>query len=140
MWRYFDRSSSSNALSLRVCLKQETEKNRIEQCERSFVADASVERGGRSKSAAQFEIIAGVHCDLQRNRPPFRGHYGELNHADVSLLLNKKDGSHFGLVQSSDSARHLWKSVRELSDQASCFPNYKVAISLSAGAQHSVVN
>ena len=67
-------------------------------------------------------------------------HYGELHHADLSLLLNKKDGSQFGIVTRSDGARHLRNSVRELSDQASCFPKYKVALSLSAGSSHSITN
>jgi len=100
----------------------------------SSVSVAPVERCVRSKSTAHFRPSARVRCDLPRNRPKFLGHYGELHHADLSLLLNKKDGSQFGLVTRSDGARHLRNSVRELSDQASCFPKYKVALSLSAGA------
>jgi hypothetical protein len=85
----FDRSSSSNALPLRVCLRQETVKTSIVPCEGIFVADTPVECGVRPTSAAQVGPSAGVGCDLPRNIPPFLGHYGELHHADVSFLLNK---------------------------------------------------
>jgi hypothetical protein len=57
-----------------------------------------------------------------------------------SLIINNDAGSQFCLVQRGNSARHLLNSVRELSDQASFFPSYKVAIALSAGATHSVMN
>ena len=44
----FDRSLSSQALALRMCLRQETGKTRMEECEKSFVADALVEYGVRT--------------------------------------------------------------------------------------------
>jgi len=87
------------------------------------------------RSVHLYKLLCGVtfdrsHLQVPRNRPTYFGHYGELHQAHVLLLINKKDGSLFGLVTRSDGARHLRNSVRELSDQASCFPKYKVAISL----------
>jgi hypothetical protein len=99
----------------------------MQQCEGSFVADAPAKCAVRSTSAAQIGPSGGVRCDLPRNRPPFLGHYGELHHAQVSLLLNKNAASQFGLVQRNDGARHRLYSVRELYDQASFIPKYKVA-------------
>ena len=103
----FDRSSSSNALPLTVFLIQETVKTRMQQCEGSFVADAPAECAVRPTSAVQVGPSAGVRCDLSRNRPPFIGHYGELHHAHVSLLLNKNAALQFGLVQRGDVTRHI---------------------------------
>jgi hypothetical protein len=88
----FGRSSSSNALPLRLCLRQETVKTGMEQSEGSFVADSPAECGVRPTSTAQVGPNAGMLSDLRRNRPPFLGHYGELHHADVSLLLYKTVG------------------------------------------------
>ena len=86
------------------------------------MADAPAECAVRPTSAVQVGPSAGVRCDLPSNRPPFLGHYGELNHAHVPLLINKNATSQFGLVQRGDGARHIQKSVRDVSDQASCFP------------------
>jgi len=72
----------------------------------------------------------GCDYDLPLNRPPFLGHYGELHRAYTSLPLNKNAVSQFYLVQRSDGARHIRNSVRELSDLASFFSNYKVALSV----------
>jgi len=94
----------------------------MQQCEGSFVADAPAGCAVRQTPAVQVGPSAEVRCDLPRNRPPFLGHYGELNHAHVPLLINKNATSQFGLVQTGDGARHILKSVREVSDQASCFP------------------
>ena len=115
----FDRSSSSNALPLTVCLRQGTVKTGMQQCEGSFVADAPAECALRTVSAVQVGPSAGVRCDLPCNRPPFIGHYGELQHAHISLLLNKNALSQFRFVQPSDGARHILNSVRKLSEQAS---------------------
>jgi len=112
--------------------KQETVKTSMEQCDRRFVADAPVECGVRPTSAAQIGPSSGLRCDLPRN--------GELNHADVSLQINKNPASRFVHMQFIEGGRHLQNSVRKLCDQASCFSNYKVANSLSAGATHSVMN
>ena len=101
----------------------------MEQCVGSSVADAPSERSVRPTSTAHVRPSARVRYDLPRNTPTFLGVYDELHHAQVLLLLNKKDGSQFGLVQRSDGAKHVRSSVRELSDQASCFPKYKVALS-----------
>jgi hypothetical protein len=79
----FDRSSSSNALPLTMCLRQETVKTCMQQCEGSFVADAPAECAVRPTSAVHVGPSAGVRCDLPRNRPPFLGHYGELHHTEV---------------------------------------------------------
>jgi hypothetical protein len=89
----FDRSSS-NALLLRVCLRQETVKTRIQPCEGSFVADAPAECGGRPKPTAQFGPSAGVRCDLPRNRLPFVGHYSELHHIGLQFGLVQRVTSH----------------------------------------------
>jgi hypothetical protein len=48
----FDRSSSSKALPVRVCLRQEIVKIRMQQSERRFVADDLVERGEGPTSSA----------------------------------------------------------------------------------------
>ena len=117
----FDRSSSSNALPLTVCLRQETVKTGMQQREGSFVADAPAECAVRPTSAVQVGPSSEVRCDLPRNRPPFLNHYGELNHKV----------SQFGFVQRSDLARLILNSVRKISDQDSSFPDYKVALSLS---------
>jgi hypothetical protein len=85
-----------------------------------------VECGGQPTSAAQVVPSAGVRCDLLCDRAPFLGNYGKLQHADVSLLVHKNDGSQFGLVQRSDGALYLRNSVREIFDQASCFSKYRV--------------
>ena len=61
-----------------------------------FVADAPVECVVLRTSAANVQPSARVRCHLPRNTSPFLGHYGELHHADVTLLLNKKAGSMFG--------------------------------------------
>jgi hypothetical protein len=74
-----------------------------------------------------------VHHSKYRH---FFCHYNELHDAYVLLLLNKNAGSQFGLVQRSDGARQILNAVWELSDQASRFPHYKVALPLSAGAIH----
>jgi len=123
----FGHSSYSNALPLTECLRQETVKTGMEQCEGSFVADAPAECAVRPTSAAQFGPSAGVRWDLQRNRPPFLGQYSDLHHAHVSLLVNKNANPLFGLVQRSDGDEHIRNSVREIYNQASFFPNYKVA-------------
>ena len=91
----------------------------MEQCEGSFGADPPVECGVRPTSVAQVGPSVRVRCDLPRTTP----YYGELLHTDVSVLGNKIASSQFGLVQRSDGARHFRNSVRELSDQGSCFPN-----------------
>ena len=52
--------------------------------------------------------------------------------------LNKNAGSKFDPVQRSGGARNLQNSVRDLSDQASCFPNHKVALSQPLSVQHIV--
>ena len=85
----FDRSSSSNALPLTVCLRQETVKIGMQQCEGSFVADEPDECAVWQTSAVQVGPSAGVRCDLPSLRPAFLGHYGELHHVDISLPLNK---------------------------------------------------
>jgi hypothetical protein len=85
----FGSSSSSNALPLRVCLRQETVKIRMQQCEGSFVTDAPAECAVRPTSTTQVGPSARLRNDLRRNRQPFLGHYGELHHADFSLFLNK---------------------------------------------------
>ena len=108
----FDRSSSSNALPLTVCLRQETVKTGMQHCEGSFVVDAPAECAVRPTSAVQVELSAVVLCDLPRNRPPFLGHYGELHYAHVSLFLNKNFDSLFEIVQRGDVTRHLRNSVR----------------------------
>jgi hypothetical protein len=69
------------------------------------VADKAVVFGVRPTLAAEVGPGAGVPCHFPRNRPPFLAHYAELHHADVSLLLNKKDGLQLGLVQRCDGAR-----------------------------------
>ena len=61
----FDRSSPSNALPLTVCLRQETVKTGIEQCEGSFVADAPAECAVWPTSAVQVGPSAEVRCDLK---------------------------------------------------------------------------
>jgi hypothetical protein len=71
------------------------------------VADAPVECGVWPTLAAQVGPYIGVCCDLPRNRPPFLRQYDHLHQADFSLLLNKKGGSKFGLVQRSDGTRHF---------------------------------
>jgi len=76
----------------------------------SFGDDPPVKCGVRPTSATQVAPSAWVRCDLPRTTP----YYGELLHADVSW--------------------NLWNSVRELSDLASIFPNYRVAHFLSVGA------
>ena len=106
-------------------LRQETVKTHVESCEGSFVAVEPVEHDDRPTSAAQVGPSAGVSCDLPRNRPAFLGHYGDLLHI----------GSQIGLVQRSGGARHLLNSVRKLSYQASCFPNYKATHSMSLPVQ-----
>jgi len=68
----FDRSSSSNALPLRVCLRQETEKKNWHGAV-SFVADTSVDYGVSPTSAENFGPSAVVRYDLPRKRPPFLG-------------------------------------------------------------------
>jgi hypothetical protein len=100
------------------------------------VVYAPVECGVRRTWVAQVGPSARVHCDLPRKRPPFLGLYGELYHTDESLFVNKKDGLEFGLVQHSEDARHIRNSVREISDQASCFTNYKMALSMSLLVEH----
>ena len=50
--------------------------------------------------------------------------------------VHKGAGSQFGPVNRSNAKRHLRNSVREFYDQTSCNPNYKVALSPSAGASH----
>ena len=85
----FDRSSSSNALPLTLCLRQETVKTGMQQCEGSFVADAPAECAVRPTSSAQVGPSAVVRCDLPRCKPQFLGHYSELHHANVSLLIKK---------------------------------------------------
>ena len=134
----FDRFSSSNALPLRAFLKQETGKPSMEPCEGSFVADATTECGVQPISPSKFGPSARMRFDLQLNRPPFLGHYKELHHADVSLIINNNADSQLGLVQRSDGARHIRNSVRELSGQASCFPHYKEAITISLLVQHVI--
>ena len=126
----FDRSSSSNDLPLSAFLGQETGKTRMEQCEGSFGAEPPAECGVRPTSAAQVWSSAGVRCDLPHTTP----YYGEMFHTDVRVLVNKIASSQFGLVYRSNGARHLRNSFRELSDQASIFPNHKVVHSLSVGA------
>jgi len=79
----------------------------------------------------KFGQVQGVRCDLPRNTPPFRRYYGELHHADISLLLNKNGGSQFSHVQHSGGAWHLLNSVRQHSEHASFFTNYKVALTKS---------
>jgi len=132
----FDHYSCSNALNLRVFLSQETWKSPHTAVSWSFVADAPVECVVLRTSAANVQPSARVRCHLPRNTSPFLGHYGELHHADVSLLLNKTAGPKFGPVQNCNGARHLLLWVRELSDQASWFPNYKVALSMSLVLQN----
>jgi hypothetical protein len=85
----FDRSSSSNALPLTVCLRQETVKTGMQQCEGSFVADAPAKCAVRQTLAVQVGPSGGVRCDLPRNRPAFLGYYGEPHHAEASLPINK---------------------------------------------------
>jgi hypothetical protein len=128
--------SYSNALPIRAFLRQETGKTSMERFEGSFVADAPPECGVRPISAAQVGPSEAVSIDLSRNRPTFLQYDDELHHAQVSLLLNKKDGSQFGLVRRGDGARHFLNSVRKLSDQVSCFPNYKVVLSMSLLLHH----
>jgi hypothetical protein len=70
----FDSSSSSNALTLRVFLRQETGKTRIEPCEGCFVTETAVECGLPATSAAKLGPSSGVRCNLPRNRPAFLGH------------------------------------------------------------------
>jgi len=96
------------------------------------VADATVDFGVWPTSAVQVGPSAQVCCDLPRITP----YYDELLHADISVLVNKFDSSKFGLVQRTGGGRNLRNSVRDLSGQASRFPNYKVAHSLSVGATH----
>ena len=62
------------------------------------MADAPVECGVRPTATAKFGKSARVRCDLRRNRPPFLGHCNELNHTDVSLLLNKNAVLKFDLL------------------------------------------
>ena len=64
----FDRSSSSNALPLRVCLRHETGKTRKERCEGSFVIDAPVERCVRATLSAQVRAMDGCDCDLPQKQ------------------------------------------------------------------------
>jgi len=61
----FDRSSSSNALPLTVCLRQETVKTGMQHCDGSFVADASAECAVWLTSSVQVEPSAEVRCDLK---------------------------------------------------------------------------
>jgi len=68
------------------CLRLETGKTLMAQCEGSCVGEATVEIGVRPTSAAQGRTMDVCDCDLPRNSPPFLGHYGELLHAEVSLL------------------------------------------------------
>jgi hypothetical protein len=98
------------------------------------VANALAECGVWLTPAAQVGPSAMVCCDLPSTTP----YYGELLHADVLVLINTRKiaSSQFGLVQRGGGARHHLNSVRELSDQTSCSPNYKVAYSLSVGATH----
>ena len=51
--------------------------------------------------------------------------FGEVLHIELQ----------FGLMQRSDGARHHLISVEKLSDQASCFPDYRAAYSLSLPVQ-----
>jgi len=67
-------------------------------------------------------------------------YYNELHHADFSLLLNKNAASQFGFVQPSDAAWHIQNSVREFSDNTSCFPNCSVALSMSLLVHNIVMN
>jgi hypothetical protein len=60
---------------------------RIEECEESIVADATVDFGVWPTSAVQVEPSAQVCCDL----PAITPYYDELLHADVSVLVNKFD-------------------------------------------------
>jgi hypothetical protein len=119
----FGRSSSSNALPLRVRLRQETGKTHMQLCGGSFVAQTAVECGVRPTSTAQVGPGEQVLYALPRYRPLFLGHYGEMHQAEVSMLLNKNAVSQFGVVQRGDAERHYLNSIRELSDQASFFPN-----------------
>jgi len=119
-----------------VCLRQETVKTGMQQCEGSFVADAPAECAVRPTSVVQVGSSAGVRCDLSRNIPPFLGHYSELHHAHASLFLNKDAPSQFGLVQRVEGTRHFLNTVRQISDQASCFPDYKVAPSIYLLVKH----
>ena len=91
----------------------------MEQCEGSFGADPTVECVVRPTLAAKVGASAGVSCDVPRTTP----YYGELLHTDVSVPVNKRASSQSDLMHRSDGARHLRNSVRELSDQDSCFPN-----------------
>jgi hypothetical protein len=84
------------------------------------VAEATVEYGAWPTSAARVGPSSRMRCDLPRNRPTFLGLYDELHEAAVSVILNKKAGSQFGLVHRIDGARHIGNSVREISDQALC--------------------
>ena len=84
--------------------------------------------GGRARPTWAVQVgprRTGLQWQKKLNRPPFLGHYGELHHADVSLLLNKNAGLHFRLVQRRECTRHVRNTFRELTDQASCFPYKK---------------
>ena len=118
-------------------IRQETLKTRTEPCEECVVADAPAECGVWLTSAAQVGPSALVCCDLPRTTP----YYGELLHADVLVLVNTRKiaSSQFGLVQRGGGARHLLNSVRELSDQTSCFPTTKWHIHCLL-VQHITIN
>jgi len=64
----FDRSSSSNAFPLRVCLRKETEKTLMELCEGSCVVYAPVGCGVRRTSAAQVRAMDECDCDLPQKQ------------------------------------------------------------------------
>jgi hypothetical protein len=65
--------TSSNALLLRVFLRQETVTNLMDPCVGSFVADTPVECGVWPRTAANVGPRTELHFDLPLNRPPFLG-------------------------------------------------------------------
>ena len=95
----------------------------MEQCDGGFVTAAPEERGVRATSAYMLGRWTGAIVTCHKNRLQLLRHYCELHYVEVSLPLNKNDGFLVGLLQRSDGAWYIPNSVRELSDQASCFPN-----------------
>ena len=105
----------------------------MEQCEGNLCLKYKRIWGSAKIGCASWVKPTGG-SELKLKLPPFLGHYNELHPADFSLFLNKNAASQFGLVQPSEGARHIMNLVRELSDQALCVSNYKVALSMSPGA------
>ena len=68
---------------------QETGKTGTGPCEGSFVDETPADCVVWPTKVAQVASSAAVRSELKLKTQPILGHYGELHHADVSLLLKK---------------------------------------------------